>query len=219
VPWFPLVGAAVALVSGAALFGGRLVAPGLAAAVIALAVEAWLTGALHEDALADCCDGFGGGWTRDDVLRIMRDSRLGTYGTVGLVLFLLLKAALFERVDPWRDVALLAAVGAWSRWAAPALLVLARPTTTSGLAATAAAQLGPAPLLMATVLAAVLSAPWFAVAPVPALASIAVMFLTLAIWRTICVRRLGGATGDCAGAAVCLAQVTMLAVALAPWNR
>ena len=58
------------------------------AAILAVTMQILMTGALHEDGLADVCDGFGGGRTRDEKLAIMRDSRLGTYGALGLILSL-----------------------------------------------------------------------------------------------------------------------------------
>lgn len=61
------------------------------ALLLSMASTIWLTGAFHEDGFADICDGFGGGWTKDKILTIMKDSRLGTYGTVGLILLLALK--------------------------------------------------------------------------------------------------------------------------------
>ena len=59
--------------------------------LISMAATIWLTGAFHEDGFADSCDGFGGGWTKEQVLTIMKDSRVGTYAVVGLVLLLAIK--------------------------------------------------------------------------------------------------------------------------------
>jgi adenosylcobinamide-GDP ribazoletransferase len=61
------------------------------AILLSIAGSILLTGAFHEDGFADVCDGFGGGWTKDRILEIMKDSRLGTYGTTGLILILALK--------------------------------------------------------------------------------------------------------------------------------
>ena len=91
--WFPLVGGLLGLVYGAVWFGATRVVPPYVAAILVLACEALLTGALHFDGLADMADGFGGGRTRDDVLRIMRDHAIGTYGATALVLLLLLTAS------------------------------------------------------------------------------------------------------------------------------
>ena len=89
-PWIGwLVGGAAAAVLGLAL----QVLPVSVAVVLSIAATLRLTGAFHEDGFADACDGLGGGWQRDEVLRIMKDSRIGSYGAAGLALMLLAKAA------------------------------------------------------------------------------------------------------------------------------
>jgi cobalamin 5'-phosphate synthase/cobalamin synthase len=102
--WFPLVGAAVGGVEGLiawALYhlsskaGAGSMNPwaAMVIAILAIGVGVALTGALHLDGLADMADGFGGGWTREDVLRIMRDHAIGSYGAVALIMVLVLKIA------------------------------------------------------------------------------------------------------------------------------
>ena len=87
-PWFPVVGVAVGLVGGLAWWLGTLTgAPALAAGA-AVAATALVTGAFHEDGLADTFDGLGGSPERARALEIMKDSRLGTFGAVALVLVL-----------------------------------------------------------------------------------------------------------------------------------
>lgn len=90
--FFPLVGSLIGCLTFGCILVSQLAWPLWIAVLLALSIEAMLTGALHEDGLADFCDGFGGGWEREDVLRILKDSRIGTYGTVGLVLALSLRA-------------------------------------------------------------------------------------------------------------------------------
>ena len=78
----------------ATLYGASLVVPWPLAVLAAIVVRLLMTGALHEDGLADFCDGFGGGGSdRQRILDIMKDSHIGTYGVLGLVLYLLLLAA------------------------------------------------------------------------------------------------------------------------------
>ncbi|MGB0681171.1 MAG: adenosylcobinamide-GDP ribazoletransferase [Magnetovibrionaceae bacterium] len=94
---FPVVGLILALPAGLAAWataqGGW---PPLASALLGLAILIWLSGALHEDGLADLADGFGGGFDKDRKLAIMRDSRIGAYGVLALVLLVGLKAALIS---------------------------------------------------------------------------------------------------------------------------
>ncbi len=91
---FPLIGLLLGLITaGIALLLLWLGLTPWIVAVLALAIGMLLTGALHEDGLADMADGFAGGWTRERRLEIMRDSRLGSYGAVALIVSLLIRAA------------------------------------------------------------------------------------------------------------------------------
>ena len=95
-PYFPVVGALigfyVASFYDAALELLRL--PPLVAMCISMASSFWLTGCFHEDGLADTTDGFGGGWTKEQILTIMQDTRLGTYGCASLLLYIITKTTL-----------------------------------------------------------------------------------------------------------------------------
>ena len=92
--YFPVVGWLVGGVAAAAYVGGQwLFRNDGVALLLSLGASVLLTGAFHEDGFADTCDGFGGGWTKPKILEIMKDSRLGTYGAVGLGLLLGLKLA------------------------------------------------------------------------------------------------------------------------------
>ena len=136
---FPLVGVLVglgaSLVYAAAVFCNL---PPVIAAILAVATQILMTGALHEDGLADVCDGFGGGRTREEKLAIMRDSRLGTYGAIGLILSLGLRIAAIGAIAHPVDVTLaLTAAAALSRAAMPVAMWLLPQARTEGLAASA----------------------------------------------------------------------------------
>lgn len=88
---FPAVGLFVGVLAAGVFVAAGLRFPGIVAAWICVAFTVWLTGAFHEDGLADTCDGLGGAVSRERALEIMKDSRLGTYGAVGLVIVLALK--------------------------------------------------------------------------------------------------------------------------------
>ena len=92
--YFPAVGLLIGLLCAGVFWLSSLLFIPLVAAVISTAFGIKLTGAFHEDGLADSCDGLGGGLTRERTLTIMKDSRLGTYGVLGLVSALLLKISL-----------------------------------------------------------------------------------------------------------------------------
>ncbi|WP_069109399.1 adenosylcobinamide-GDP ribazoletransferase [Jiangella alba] len=211
--WFPLVGVVV----GGAGLGVWWVADGLAGplvgAVAAVLVTVIVTGALHEDGLADTADGLWGGATRERRLEIMRDSRLGTYGALALAGDLLLRVALLATVgagsDAFADVARLLVAGHVIGRAAPLVLAAWLPPARTDGQGRRLGRLGVVDSLVAaaTVLVvAVLTAGWWA--PV-LLAAAAVPVLGL---RRAARRRIGGVTGDVLGAAVAL---TTLAVAIA----
>ncbi|MBL8894713.1 MAG: adenosylcobinamide-GDP ribazoletransferase, partial [Rhizobiales bacterium] len=118
-PMFPVAGALIGAFTGvvAAFLADSGVAP-LLAACLAFAATLCLTGALHEDGLADTADGFGGGITRERRLEIMRDSRIGTYGTLALVVMAIAKVAAIAAIVRslgWCSLLVLAATGATSR--------------------------------------------------------------------------------------------------------
>ncbi len=89
---FPAVGACVGLFAAGVLWAGAFVFPMGVAVGLSMAATVWLTGAFHEDGLADTCDALGGAVSRERALEIMKDSRIGTYGAVALLLVLGLKA-------------------------------------------------------------------------------------------------------------------------------
>src|SRR5687767_10570761 len=82
--FFPLVGAFIGLFTASVVGVACLVWPIWIAVLLALAIELRLTGAIHEDGVADFCDAFGGGWSREEILLILKDSRIGTYGALGI---------------------------------------------------------------------------------------------------------------------------------------
>ncbi len=128
-----LIGLGASLVYAAAVFCNL---PPVIAAVLAVTVQVLIIGGLHEDGLADVCDGFGGGQTREKKLEIMRDSRLGTYGAIGLVLSLALRiAAITHLASPDAVAAGLIAAAALSRAAMPIAMWLMPQARPEGLAA------------------------------------------------------------------------------------
>ena len=92
--YFPLIGSAVVGVWAAAIYDAAAsLWPPLVAAAISSGGTLWLTGCFHEDGLCDTLDGFGGGWTKSQILRIMKDSRSGSYATMAASMWVLAKCA------------------------------------------------------------------------------------------------------------------------------
>src|ERR1700676_4364078 len=161
---FPLVGAAIGAAIGLVCLGMRVIGvPDLAAAALALGAGAMLTGALHEDGLADVADGFGGGRDAATKLEIMRDSRLGTYGALILLVSFVAKAAALAALPDGFVVQSLIAAHALARGVLPAMAMRLPYARKDGLAANAGRP-DLATAAMAGVFAlviALLALPWF----------------------------------------------------------
>ena len=131
--WYPLVGLVIGALTWLAWKGAMMLFPSLVAGMITLVVWVALTGGLHLDGLADCCDGLLASTSVERRLEIMKDPRLGTFGGIGLILVLFLKAAALASLTSTASFGILLAAGL-ARWCIlpAALLPLARP---SGMAA------------------------------------------------------------------------------------
>lgn len=105
--YFPLVGLIVGALGSGGYWLSGLVLPHNVSVVVAMAVMILSTGALHEDGFADFCDGFGGGYGKENILRIMKDSHIGTYGVIGLIFSLLVRYLLLCEVNPTQMVAVM----------------------------------------------------------------------------------------------------------------
>ncbi len=97
--YFPLIGWIVGGFTAGVFYLFQYILPVPVSIILSMISGILLTGAFHEDGFADVCDGFGGGWTKEKILEIMKDSRIGTYGTAGLVLILLLKFFLLNSIE------------------------------------------------------------------------------------------------------------------------
>ena len=96
--YFPLIGWIVGLVSGGTFLGFSQILPVEVSVLLAIIAGILTTGAFHEDGFADVCDGFGGGWTKEKILIIMKDSAIGAYGAIGILLLLVLKYAVLVQI-------------------------------------------------------------------------------------------------------------------------
>jgi adenosylcobinamide-GDP ribazoletransferase len=207
---YPLVGALVGAAGGAVFWAAQALPPAVAS-LLAIAAMALLTGGLHEDGLADCADGFGGGHGRVRKLDIMRDSRIGSYGALSLILVVGLRAAALSAMRPSDGAAALLAAGALGRGAMIPVLLLLPPARAEGAAAGLRHMKRPAAMSgLALALATSLVLPHPAMAAgIAGLAAIGTAWLAR--------RQLGGYTGDVLGAAASLGDCAALcAVAIRP---
>jgi adenosylcobinamide-GDP ribazoletransferase len=211
---FPLVGAGIGLICALVFFvAGLLGVPNGPAALLAVAAGLMLTGAFHEDGLADTADGFGGGATRDEKLAIMRDSRHGTFGIVALVLSIGLRAAALAALgDPIRVGLALLAAHAVSRGALPVAMRLLSPARPDGLGAAA----GRPSLAVAIIAAAIGAAIALAVlGPRAGLLALLLAGGAVALAAVLARRQIGGYTGDVLGFFQQIGEIVMLLVAAA----
>jgi adenosylcobinamide-GDP ribazoletransferase len=206
-PWFPVVGLVLGALLALAAAGADLVlAPAVAGALL-VALWVALTGALHLDGLADACDGLGGAFGRDRALAIMRDPRTGPYGVAGVVLVLLVKAAVLASLSEralWRALLVALTLGRLAPVLLARLLPPARPDG-AGRAFADGVSWGRAGIAAAIAAIASLSVlgAWGAL---PLGAALACVLGAGAYLR----RRLGGTTGDCLGAMVEVTEALVL---------
>ena len=207
--WFPLIGATLGAVIGlsGALLRGHLPAAVIAALLVLIDVA--LTGALHWDGLADSADGFGGGKDRDDVLRIMRDHSIGSYGGVALAVFVALKFACYEALlDGGNWITAAIATPMLGRWA---ILLLSATLPYARQSASIVDHVGKGSLLWATLITAAIL---LAIRSDRAWIGAGVVALVTLAFGLYCRHRIGGITGDTLGANVALSESAALLVFL-----
>lgn len=224
--YLPLIGVMVGTVGAMTTEIAAMALPMTVAIVLGMAATILVTGAFHEDGLADSADGFGGGWDKPQVLAIMKDSRIGSYGVLALVLALLLKfvalleldaVLTFDEGPPFGLAYLLMAAHAASRFAPVALMhfldyvrddeaTKSKPLT---------ARLGPVSLSFATLCALV---PLLLLPFATAALAITAMAVTTIACGYYFQRRIGGYTGDCLGASQQLAELAFYLGALCAFS-
>jgi adenosylcobinamide-GDP ribazoletransferase len=214
VKFFPIVGL---LIGAGSLLLYRLLVPHLPLMIVALLIVVYLvliTGCFHEDGLADSVDGFGGGWERERVLAIMRDSRIGTYGAAALALSLLARVLLIASLPRVQVAGYLIAAPVLSRWTTLPLSFFLAPARegsenhVDGQGARIARLTTPGSLILGSIFTFVIAFALLRVrALVPVSVSLGVTLLTALYYK----HRIGGVTGDCFGATN---QITEIAVYL-----
>ena len=206
---FPLVGTLVGGVSAAVLCAALAVgiAPGLAAG-IALAAGVLATGGLHEDGLADVADGFGGGRDRARKLEIMRDSRIGSYGGLALILSLGLRwqaIALLAVESPKLAALAMIALAVSSRAGLPLALLWMPAARADGMGKSAAGTTLLRALVSVAIAALVLTV---LIGPAAAFLVLTVQAVVQLGFARLAMRQIGGQSGDVLGAMQQLAEIT-----------
>jgi len=203
---FPLVGGLIGSIIGAVYLLANHLWPAWPSALIALAAGMLLTFALHEDGLADCADGFGGGRDKDRIIAIMRDSRIGAYGTLALIVSVLLKASIIVSFANPAGALIIAHM--MSRATLPIVMSMMPPASSGGLAA----GFGTPPRWAAPVAIASALGVSFWLAPDRAAFCIIAALIAGGAVALVARRKIGGYSGDVLGA---VQQCVELAVLLA----
>lgn len=202
--YFTLVGILVGMVGAATFWLSDILLPQEIAILVSMAATVLFTGAFHEDGLADAIDGLGGGWTREQVLTIMVDSRIGSYGAIGLVLVLLTKYQSLSYQSSAFIPASIIAAHALSRLCAVLVMFTQGYVKAEGKAKPLATQLSIPELMLAT---------FFGLLPMVFLEMkfLVALLPVIIVWGWFSLKiksRIGGYTGDCLGAMQQLTEVT-----------
>ena len=198
VRYLPAIGLIAGASGAATMWLAAQVLPAPLPAILATIVTVLMTGAIHEDGLADTCDGLGGGATRERALEIMKDPRIGVFGAIALILTLLLKISALSLMPVWTAMAALVGAHAFSRFCA--VLV-----SFAGRYVGSAERSRAAPVVRLVkfgdvLIAALFGLPALVLCGRAAIVAVIVALVLLALVFRWCARRIGGYTGDTLGA-------------------
>ncbi len=209
--WFPLVGFFIGSASGVTYFLLVQAIPNLPAAAFALLVSIAITGAFHFDGLGDIFDGLVGGWNPEERLRILKDSRHGTYGVVAICFQLILQITLISSFD-YKDGALvLLASHTVSKIVPVFLMLIPSAPNQAGMGATASREIKIKHLIGTLSLSALLTIPYTGWMYLLVLASLVPPIFMFTRWV---IKKIGGVLGDAFGAAEQISESTILTLFL-----
>lgn len=197
VVYFPLVGLTLGALLAALLYGLQPVLAPLPLAALLLFVSVIFTGGLHLDGVADLCDGLGAGGPPERMLAVMKESQIGAFGVIGLVLILLFKFSLFFEIIAKGQGQAFLLMGVLSRWSLVLGAFLGKYPRAVGTGLAFIGKIRNGHLLLATSLTLLLSA---LILGVPGLGAMALAGLTTVSCVSYLRHKLGGLTGDGLGA-------------------
>jgi adenosylcobinamide-GDP ribazoletransferase len=216
VKYFPLVGLLVGGVAAVLDFAVSPHLPRFVTASVVVVLLVGITGCFHEDGLADTFDGFGGGWTREQVLTILKDSRIGSYGAAALTLSLLARVALLASLPAEEVARSLIAAHVLCRWTTLPLSFFLAPARTEPSQGARLAKLTSLPSLAIgtalTVAIVVMALGVHSLAPM----GLAVLITCASGWYYH--KRIQGVTGDCFGATNQLTEILVYAAGVWTWG-
>ena len=204
---FPLVGAFIGLIGGFVFYLSSAILPPLVSASISILVTVAITGAFHLDGLADICDGLIGGWNREERLKILKDSRHGTYGVAAISLQLILQVCLLSALSPRDGLFTLIVLHTLSRLVPIFLMLIPATSGHDGMGASVSREIGVREPLVGSLITVLLIAP---IMGLNFLLLSAILFLTLSIFALWVIRKIGGMVGDAFGAGEQISETMIL---------
>ncbi|NQU51144.1 MAG: adenosylcobinamide-GDP ribazoletransferase [Bacteroidetes bacterium] len=204
--YFPLIGILVGGVGALFFYGAVQLFTISLAVILSMVATVFFTGAFHEDGFADFCDGFGGGYSKERILEIMKDSRIGTYGSIGLLLILGIKFLALTQIEIARIPFIIIAGHAVSRLF-PVLLIYTSQYARLD-ASSKTKPIGKADSVYSLIFVLTLGGTTlFLLSWLEAIIGIAVLMVVYLFFRKYIIRKLGGYTGDVLGALQQLCEV------------
>ncbi|MBM74118.1 MAG: adenosylcobinamide-GDP ribazoletransferase [Proteobacteria bacterium] len=201
--WYPVIGAGIGLTLGWVATTSNQFLPLELSILMGLIFISILTGGLHEDGLADTCDALGGGWTKEKRLEIMKDSRIGSYGSMALILLYFCRFFCMATTAPSKWILYSIYAHSISRWPVLILLkIMPSARTTQGLSIELSQQLSWRIIGVGTLMLGLIV--WGLNVPLLMLVlSLLMTFVLGALYQN----KVGGITGDLCGCTVCVIEI------------
>ena len=209
---FPIIGCMIGIIMATSIyvFYEILYLPSLIVAILAIGLSYGLTGALHEDGFADSCDGLWGGDTPEKRLNIMRDSHIGVYGVIGIIITSLLKITLLHHLitilDFFNLIMYLAYITMVARCYILLFIFILPQASSSGLAASLMKNLSPLycifPIFFVVIFSIIIG--------YNSIILLSITMIITCIWAVIAFKKIKGYSGDILGALVVLNEITLL---------
>jgi adenosylcobinamide-GDP ribazoletransferase len=215
--YFPVMGWIVGGATALVFYGAEYLFNIPVALVLSMITGIFITGAFHEDGFADVCDGFGGGWTKEKILDIMKDSRVGAYGVIGIALLLLLKYLLLLSVNTFDLWMVLLAAHSFSRLCAVLVVSTSKYVRENDDAKAK-------PLAKSITVKEIIPAMVLGIAPLILFRDVKIIFVfPLPLLGTLYLRYyfhkwIGGYTGDCLGATQQVTELLFYLSVIAVWK-
>ena len=218
IKFWPLVGFLTGTVTGGVLWLTAQILPLGVACILAIIARILLTGALHEDGLADFFDGFGGGTSKEKILAIMKDSHIGCYGTIGLVLYFILYYSLLSSFDPAMIFPIVIAADCFSKLCT-AVMINTLPYVRKEEESKTKLIYSKVRTLIFVIVGLITLIPFYFLKDASFCFAMVPTILTAIVLRFFLKIKIGGYTGDCCGASVLIIEQVFYLSVLVIWCR